>query len=256
MQGIICIIQARTNSTRLPGKVLLKIEGKTVLEHVVERVKRSRLINEVIVATTLLPEDLRIVKLCALKGIKVYCGSEKDVLDRYYQASRLLGVNHIVRITADCPMIDPRVIDRVVRLHLKEKSDYTSNTIKEVFPDGEDVEIFTFKALKTAWQEARLPSQREHVTPYIQDNPDMFKLSNLECKQNLSKKRWTLDEPEDYQFIKRIFKALYKKNKIFGMEEVLQLLNKHPEYEKINQNIIRNEGYLKSLREDEALKSG
>lgn len=248
MKGIICIIQARFSAKRLPGKVLLGLEGKTVLERVLERARKSRLIHEVIVATSIKDKDLRIVRLCSAKGIRVYCGSEADVLDRYFQAARLIEAGHIVRVTADCPLIDPALIDKVIRLHLKKKSDYTSNTLKETFPDGEDVEVFKFSALKQAWEKARLLSEREHVTAYIRKHSKIFKLVNLSCDNNLSSKRWTLDEKADYKFIRLIYKKLYRKNRFFGMSEILKLLEMHPEYEKINKGIMRNEGYLKSLR--------
>ncbi len=249
---IIAIIQARLGSTRLPGKVLLDLEGRTVLEQVIERVKSSRFINEVIVATTINKEDLEIVKLCASLGISLYCGSVDDVLDRYYQAARLFKADHIVRITSDCPMIDPKIIDDVITLHLRENADYTSNTLKETYPDGQDTEIFTFNALKEAWKNANLASEREHVTPYIRKNP-AFKLLNLESKINLSKKRWTLDNPEDYEFIKIIYENLYYKKPLFNMDDILDFIAENPEIEKINQSIIRNKGYLKSLKEDKTL---
>lgn len=253
MTGCAAIIQARVGSTRLPNKVLFDLEGKTVLEQVINRVSRSKLISDAIVAATILKRDLTIVNLCSGKGIKVYCGSENDVLDRYYQAARLFGVEHIVRITSDCPLIDPEIIDDVIKLHLKNKSDYTTNTLKGTFPDGEDVEVFTFKALRQAWQKAGLASEREHVTPYIRKHPEIFKLTNLEYPVNLSGKRWTLDETKDYKFIRLIYKKLYRKKRIFGMNDILCLLKAHPEYEKINRKIARNAGYLKSLKEDSVL---
>ncbi len=254
MKKIIAIIQARTGSIRLPAKVLLKLSGKTVLEHVIDRVKRSRLIKEVIVATTIHKKDLRIVDICVKKGIRVYCGSENDVLDRYFQTARLFKAEYIVRITADCPFIDPRVIDRAIRLHLVKRADYTSNTIKRTFPDGEDVEVFTFGALKKAWQNAKLSSEREHVTPYIKNHPKLFKLANLSLNKNYSHKRWTLDEVKDFKFIKLIYHCLYKKNRDFGMKEVIKLLNQHPEYEKINREIKGDVGYLKFLKHDKIIK--
>jgi spore coat polysaccharide biosynthesis protein SpsF (cytidylyltransferase family) len=254
MKKIIAIIQARMGARRLPGKILLNLEGKTVLERVIERVKNSRFIQEVIVATTIRKDDLKIVRLCSTINIRVYCGSENDVLDRYFQVSRLLQVEHIVRITADCPLIDPNIIDNVIRLHLRKKADYTSNTLKETFPDGEDVEVFTFTALKRTWKEAKLSSEREHVTAYIKKHPKIFKLANLVCYENFSSKRWTLDEKADYKFIRLVYKKLYKRDELFGMSEILRLLERHPEYERINNRFIRNEGYLKSLREDRNLK--
>jgi len=247
---IICIIQARFNSIRLPGKVLMNLAGKSVLERVVERVKKSGLIDDVVVATTIRKEDLRIVKLCKKLGVRVFCGSEADVLDRYFQAAKLLNATDIVRITADCPLIDHRIIDKVIGAHVFYKADYTSNTIDPTFPDGQDVEVFTFHALLVARRRARLMSDREHVTPFIKKNPSLFKLVNVECKKDLSDKRWTLDEKEDYKLIGLIYKYLLKTNNNFAMKDILKLISEHPELEKINSGIQRNEGYLKSLKND------
>src|SRR3989338_5710420 len=152
--NIVAIIQARVASTRLPGKMLLKFEGKTVLEHVVQRVALSKLVNNIVVATTINHEDKEIKKICSRIGVKCYCGSQDDVLDRYYQAAKLSKAEHIVRITADCPLIDPKIIDQAIGLHLAEKADYTSNNIKERFPDGLDVEVFKFESLAKAWKKA------------------------------------------------------------------------------------------------------
>ena len=240
--SIIAIIQARISSTRLPGKILKKIEGKTILEHVINRVKAAKNLDDVIVATTVRKEDLEIVKLCANLGIGIFCGSEDDVLDRYYQTARLFKTKNIVRITSDCPLIDFKIIDDVTDLYFKKKVDYVSNTIPETFPDGEDVEVFSFKALKIAWENAKMSSEREHVTPYIKNNPKIFRTVNFRCKINLADKRWTIDEPEDFEFIKIIYKNLYPKYPLFGMDKILHFLIKHPEVEKINKNIIRNEG--------------
>ncbi|MBM3702108.1 MAG: acylneuraminate cytidylyltransferase [Actinobacteria bacterium] len=251
---IIAIIQARIASARLPGKVMFDLEGETVLEQVIKRVKSSKMIDDIIIATTIKKADLKIVKICNNIGIKYFCGSEEDVLDRYYQAAKLFNPKQVARITSDCPLIDPKVIDKVIRLHLKEKADYTSNTLKEIFPDGEDVEIFTFETLNKAWRNAKLLSEREHVTPYIKKHPKIFKIRNLENDKNLSNKRWTLDNPEDYEFIKVIYKNLYVKNHLFGVEEILDFLNRNPDVERINEHIKRNEGYLKSLKNDKVQK--
>ncbi|MDD4182780.1 MAG: aldo/keto reductase [Candidatus Omnitrophica bacterium] len=245
---VVAVIQARTGSTRLPGKVLLNLEGKTVLEHVIERVKRSELVDEVMVATTILKGDSKITALCKKTGIKFYRGSKNDVLDRYYQSARLLKAKHIVRITADCPVSDSLIIDKVIKLHLDEENDYTRTA--DNFPDGIVVEVFTFKSLQKAWREAILASEREHVTPYLKKHQELFKQSMLQYPHDFSKKRWTLDEKADYKFLRLIYKKLYKKNNYFGMKEILKLLAGHPEYEAINNSILRNEGYLKSLRED------
>ena len=250
---IMAISQARIGSTRLPKKVLKKIEGKTILEHMINRVKAAKNLDDIVVATTVKKEDLQIVKLCAKLGISVFCGSEDDVLDRYYQAARLFKAEHIVRITSDCPLIDPKIIDDVIDLYFKENTDYATNTMPETFPDGEDVEVFSFNALKIAWENAKLSSEREHITPYIRSNPDIFKIANLKYEYNLNDKRWTLDEPKDFEFIKIIYKNLYSEDSLFGMKKILDFLKKYPEIEKINKNIKRNEGYMKSLEEDRIL---
>ena len=250
---IIAIVQARMGSTRLPGKVLLNLEDKTVLEHVVERIRSSEHVDDVVVATTISKDDLRIVELCANLGVCVYCGSEDDVLDRYYQAAKLFKADNIVRITSDCPVIDPKIIDDVITVHLMNNADYTSNTLNETYPDGQDVEVFTFASLRTAWKNAKLTSEREHVTPYITNNSDIFKHASLEYKEDLSQKRWTLDNAEDLEFLRLIYKYLYNKDQLFDMDDILTLIDEKPEIEKINQHIIRNEGYLKSLREDKTL---
>jgi len=252
--SIIAIIQARTASTRLPGKVLKIIEGKTVLEHVINRVRAAKNIDDMVVATTVKKEDLEIVKLCASLGISVFCGSEDDVLDRYYQTAKLFKAGHIVRITSDCPLIDPQIIEEVIELYFQKKADYASNTMPETFPDGLDTEVFSYKTLKKAWKNAKLSSEREHVTPYIRKYPNIFKIVNLKCEYNLNDKRWTLDEPEDFKFIKIIYKNLYSEDSLFGMIKILDFLKKHPEIGELNKNIIRNEGYLKSLEKDKIIK--
>ncbi|MCK9582219.1 MAG: glycosyltransferase family protein [Endomicrobiales bacterium] len=251
---ILLIIQARTGSTRLPSKVLLNLEGKTVLEQVIRRAKASKLTTDTLLATTISKSDLPILEICIKNNIQVFCGSENDVLDRFYQSAKLFSPDHIVRITADCPIIDPSIIDNVIDVHLKQKNDYTSNTLDETFPDGEDVEVFTFAALKNAWENAKLLSEREHVTPFIRNNSEIFKIGNVSCAQNLSNKRWTLDNPEDYEFIKKVYSELYKQNELFGMNEVLSLLQKKPELEKINSAITRNLGYIKSVNNDKEIK--
>lgn len=251
---ILAIVQARTGSTRLPNKVLMKLGDKTVLEQVVDRVKKSTSITEVIVATTFHKQDLPIVKLCANNGVRVFCGSEDDVLDRFYQAAKLLQPKHVVRITADCPIIDPNVIDDVINKHLETGADYTANTVNgETYPDGEDVEIFTFRSLEEAWKNARLASEREHVTMYIKNNAASYKIENLSYKEDVSSKRWTLDNAEDYEFLSKIFDDLYPKNSYFSMDDVLSYLKDYPELEAINNHIERNEGLKKSLKEDKMI---
>lgn len=238
------------NSTRLPGKVLKKVVGKTILEHIIERLRKSKALNGTVVATTVNREDLEIVALLSRLGVNLYCGSVCDVLDRYYQTARLHGIEHIVRITGDSPLIDPYVIDDVIKRYFDSGADYCSNILKRTFPDGLDVEAFSFDVLKYAWRNARLLSEREHVTPYIKKNADKFKLVSFENEIDLGDKRWTLDEKEDFEVIKKVFESLYPSNPDFCMKDILKFLESSPHLEHINRHIVCNEGYLKSLRED------
>lgn len=248
---VLAIIQARTTSTRLPQKVLMPIGDKSMLEHVVDRVLAAKLVDEVVVATTINKEDLPIVKKSAEKGIRVFCGSENDVLDRYYQAAKIIKPENILRITADCPIIDPKNIDIVIEKHLVSKADYTGNTVgKETFPDGQDAEIFTFKALKKSWEEARLASEREHVTQYMKKNDNIFQIASVESPTDLSEHRWTVDDREDYEFICKVNAELSSKNSLFGMGDVLRLLKEKPNLAKINYHIERNLGLKKSIKQD------
>jgi spore coat polysaccharide biosynthesis protein SpsF len=247
---VLTIIQARKGSTRLASKVLLDLEGKTVLEHVIRRIQQSRLTSEFIVATTINRDDLAIVKLCADLGVSVYCGCEEDPLERYYQATRLFGGAHIVRIKADCPLIDPMIVDDAIRLHLSSGADYTTNTLQRTFPVGQDVEILNRQTLTRVWQSAELFSEREHITLYVPKHPELFQISHLKQIEDLSLKRWTMDTPEDYELLSIIFKNLYPVNPMFGMREVLNFLSANFELEKINAHIRADAGVIKSMRED------
>ena len=247
---VVAIIQARSASTRLPGNVLMNLCDKSILQHVIDRVAKSQTVDEVIVATTMNHQDLPIVLHCGSKGVRVYAGSENNVLDRYYQTARHADADHIIRITSDCPMIDPKEIDRVVKEHLSGDFDYTSNSIDETCADGQDVEIFSIDALERSWKEAEMMSELEHVTQYIKKHPEIFTINNAAPKLNLSAKRWTVDNPEDFAFATEVFERLYPKDNYFGIDQILQLLNDSPELEKINGQLERNEGLKKSLRED------
>jgi spore coat polysaccharide biosynthesis protein SpsF len=247
---VLTIIQARKSSTRLPSKVLLDLEGKSVLEHVIFRLQRCKLAGELIVATTVNREDLQIVKRCAEIGIGVYCGCEEDPLERYYQAAGLFGGSHIIRIKADCPLIDPEIVDDAIRLHLESGADYTGNTLKRTYPIGQDVEILTYATLKRVWQNASLFSEREHITLYIPKHPDIFNIEHLEYAENLSGKRWTMDYPEDYELIRVIFKNLYPKDPAFGMRDVLDFLSRNPTLESLNSHISNDVGVQKSMHND------
>jgi len=255
---IIAIIQARMGSTRLPAKVMKDIAGKSVLAHVVERVSLALNVDEVIVATTTEPEDDVIEAFCNTHRIPVFRGSSSDVLKRYADAARMMKskgmeISYIVRITADCPLMDPAVIDRVVSLAVGGKYDYVSNTLVPTYPDGLDTEAFTFESLIEADRVARLPSEREHVTPYIKKN-EKFRKFNDTNTTDLSALRWTLDLDEDLRFITEVYNNLYKPGKVFRMQDVLHFLKKNPGLNSVNSAIVRDEGYQKSLREDMMVK--
>lgn len=247
---VFSIIQARKGSTRLPSKVLLDLAGKTTLEHVIHRTRQSRLSSGIVVATTVNREDLPIVKLCAELGMSVYCGCEEDPLERYYQAARLFGADHVVRIKSDCPLIDPEIIDEAIDLHLSSGADYTGNTIKRSYPIGQDVEILSSATLVEVWRSARLHSEREHVTIYIPKHPDRFHIRHIEYREDLSSKRWTMDNPEDYELIRSIFEAIYPENPDFRMGDVLDFLSRNPDLERLNAHIPMDAGVKKSMQAD------
>jgi spore coat polysaccharide biosynthesis protein SpsF len=254
MDKIVAIIQARVGSTRLPRKVLKNIVGKPMLWHVIDRVKRATLVDEIVLAATRKEEDKPLLKLAKESGVNSYEGSENDVLDRYFQAATKFGADAIVRITADCPLIDPEVVDKVVKIFLDGGFDYISNTAKLSYPDGLDVEVFSCDTLESAWKDSRKLSEREHVTPYIRKHPKMFRIGGVEYERNLSHMQWSVDTDRDLKFVREVYKRLYKKGRIFFMRDVLKLLKKHPELTEINKGVARNAGYAKSLREDRLVR--
>lgn len=253
---IIAIIQARMGSTRLPGKVMMEICGKPVLQHVVERVKGSEYIDKIIVATGMGEANDRIREYCTNNNIDIYSGSEEDVLDRYYRAAlthRTEADDLIVRITADCPLIDPEIIDKVIEMQISQNLEYTSNVLKLTFPDGLDCEVFKFSALEKAWKDATLKSEREHVTQYIIKHPEIFQRSNFENNEDLSSLRWTLDEYEDYVLIKTVYEKLYRKKPLFLINDIIGLFNEELDLRNNNSAYSRNEGLTKSLSEDDSI---
>jgi len=236
---IVAIIQARMGSTRLPGKILKTVVNKTLLEYQLERVQQSKLVDEIVVATTEKEQDNAIVKLCNQLGVKVYRGSENDVLSRYYEAAVHFKADVVVRLTSDCPLIDPEVIDEVIQLYLKrsEEIDYASNTLERTFPRGMDTEVFSFGALQRANEQASLDKDREHVTAYMYTNSTDFQVLNLKCGKNYGEHRWTVDTEEDFELIKRILKLLYPRNSKFSMQDIIELLDKNPTWIDINAHI-------------------
>jgi spore coat polysaccharide biosynthesis protein SpsF len=247
---IIGVLQARFSSSRLYGKVLKPIVGKPMLALQIERIQRSKLLDRLIVATSNIDDDQPIASLCIDMGVEYFRGNLSDVLDRFYQASKLYSPQHVVRLTGDCPLCDPQLIDALIQFHLNGGYDYSSNTIAPTYPDGLDVEAFSFSCLKTAHQEGRLPSHREHVTPFIHQQPQRFKLGNYKNDTDLSSLRWTVDEQLDLDLITKIYESLYPSNPEFTTKDILTWLQAYPEWKIYNTQVQRNEGLTKSLLAD------
>ncbi|MEO0411753.1 MAG: glycosyltransferase family protein [Pseudomonadota bacterium] len=221
---IIAVIQARMGSTRLPGKVLLPILGRPMLALQIERVKRAKLIDQIVIATSGHPSDLPIQQFAQENGILCIRGAVDDVLDRYYQAAKRTQAEHIVRLTGDCPLSDPEVIDAVVRQHVRHHEDYTSNVHPPTYPDGLDVEVLTMRALQEAWNNADAASEREHVTSYFRRDLRHVERGNVTNETDVSHIRLTVDEPEDYEVVKSVFEGLVAMGNTFGMEDIIKLL--------------------------------
>lgn len=239
-------------STRLPGKVLEPILEKPMLARQIERVRRARLVDEIIVATTTKSEDDPIVIVARKAGISCFRGSESDVLDRYYQAAKEARADIVIRVTGDCPLSDPAVIDETIEYFLKNIADIDYTSKPTNYPEGLDMEIFPFSVLERAWKEAMKPSEREHVTPYIYNHPEIFRVRTWESgKGDFSKMHWSVDTPEDFIFVTKIFETLYPKDPSFSKDDVIKLLSEKPELLAINTGGTGYEGYAKSLKEDE-----
>jgi spore coat polysaccharide biosynthesis protein SpsF len=248
---IVAIVQARMGSTRLPGKTLLEIAGKPFLLQLLERIAAARLVDQIVVATTKDPADQPIADAASGWGAGTFRGSENDVLDRFYKAATEAEAAIIIRITADDPFKDPDVNDLVVsRLIDNATLDYASNTIVPTYPEGLDVEVFTYEALARAWNEAKLPSEREHVTPYIWKHPEKFRIENVTHEPNLSHLRWTLDYEADLNFTRAVYERLYR-GQIFRMKDVLDLLDREPALAEMNSGIVRNAGYAASVQREQ-----
>lgn len=237
---IVAIIQARMSSSRLPAKVLKEISGKPMLQHVVERVRRSQMVDDVLVATTVETSDDPLVDYCHQAGIPVFRGQLHDVLDRFYQAAKFSGADVVVRITADCPVIDPTLIDELVRQFLAAKVDFAANRLpppwKRTFPIGLDAEVCTFSALERAWRESDQKYQREHVMPYLYEHDGRFEVLVMNYHIDYGELRWTVDTPQDLEFIQHVFK-LFEGNNTFGWLEILNLVQQHPELAEINADV-------------------
>ncbi len=238
---VLAIIQARMGSTRLPGKVLLDLAGKPMLERIVSRCRQASTLDEVLVATTTQPADDRIADLCAAHNWPGFRGSEDDVLDRYYRAALQQQAEIVVRITGDCPLIDPEVIDLTVKKFLEHGAlDYASNSLDRItFPRGLDVEVMSFNALTRAWHEDHNPAWREHVTPYIYRHPEKFRLLSVTNEVDYSHLRWTVDTPADLALVRKIYEHFGGDD--FSWRQVLALLAQHPQWLEINRYVAQKE---------------
>lgn len=244
------ILQARMSSSRLPGKVLRPLLGVPMLLRQVERIRRATTLDALVIATSTDRSDDALEQACTENGLSCFRGALDDVLDRFYQVARERHPEYVVRLTGDCPVADPAVIDAVVHYAVSGGFDYTSNTLPPTFPDGLDVEVFTFQSLETAWREARLPSQREHVTPFIHQQPERFRIGNYAGPHDLSHLRWTVDEALDFELIRQIYESLYPAKPDFNTDDILALLDRRPELKTLNTAYGRNEGYQRSLAKD------
>lgn len=237
------IIQARMGSTRLPGKILKPVLNRPLLSLLLERVRRVHAAHSIIIATTTNPNDDIIEQFCKKENVPFYRGSEEDVLDRYYQTALTYPTDIIVRITSDCPLIDPVLIDYALQLFLKQAPniDYLSNVQERTFPRGMDIEIFSFECLQKAAEKSNRPYDREHVTSYIYNHPEQFKLVNFAQEINQSSYRLTLDTAEDLRLITKIFETLYPTKKNFTLQDILKILQIHPDWMEINAHVKQKE---------------
>lgn len=235
----VIIVQARMTSTRLPGKIMKEVMGKPLLEYQVERMKRVESANEIVIATTVGDADRVIVEFCDRLSIPCFRGSEQDVLSRYYESAKAFNADIVVRLTSDCPLVDPSIVERVLRFYFDHSSeyDYVSNCLVRTYPRGMDTEVFPSGILEEAYSEATEPADREHVTPFIYRQQRRFRLANVTYHVDLSRHRWTVDTREDFALIRRIIESLYPRNPEFRMEDILELFDCDPELLLINAHV-------------------
>ena len=248
----VAIIQARMGSSRLPGKVLADVSGAPLLARMIERVRAARQLAGIVVATTERPGDAPIRELAPTLGVDVFAGSEDDVLARFVGAAERFGADPVVRLTADCPLIDPEVIDRCVATFLAGAWDHLS--LGGQFPKGLDTEVTAQRALLAAHAEARLPSEREHVTPYVWKHPDRFRCGVVTLPEPLAGHRWTVDEPRDLELVRAVYARLYRPGHVFGWREIAALLAREPALVAINAGIDPDAGWRRSLEKDAAME--
>lgn len=236
---VVIIVQARIGATRLPGKPLREVMDRPLLGYLVERLRRCTKADEIVIATTTNPQDQQIVDYCHWEQIPLFRGSEQDVLDRYVKAAHSFAADVVVRITADCPLIDPQVVDKTIGYFLDHYPDYdyVSNMLTKGYPRGMDVEVFSMKALQDADLNGVHPEEREHVTLYMYRHPELFRVGHVELGRDESHHRWTVDTEEDFQLVAKILEALYPVYPTFTFEDIILLLSKHPDWVAINSHI-------------------
>lgn len=246
----IAFIQARMGSIRLPNKVMKMVNGKPLIEYLLLRVAKAKLIDKVVVATSVNSNNDPLVSFVNSLGFETYRGSEQDVLSRFYEAAKFHNATTVLRITADCPLVDPILIDSLISEYLNSGTDYASNTLPPTYPDGLDVEVFSFQSLDRAYQEAVAPNEREHVTPYIRYS-GQFKIHNAVNKIDYSDRRWTVDEVDDFEVISNIFQYFHP-DIYFDWNNIIKIENLRPEMFQKNKHIRRNEGA--ELSDDQKLQ--
>ena len=242
------IVQARMNSTRLPGKVLMKLDELTVLDYVINQIRSATKCDKIVIATTNFPDDDKIVNHFANCDIDFFRGESENVLDRYYNCAKKFGIDPIIRITSDCPLIDPEILDNGITKFQNDKVDYISNNKPRTFPYGMDFEIFSFESLETTWENAKLPSEQEHVTPFIFNNPDKFSIGRIENSQNFSGIRITIDRINDLEVVRDIVSKI--KERPILLKNLIKLYESIPEIFEKNKHYEVDEGLKKSIRND------
>ncbi len=248
-----CIVQARMSSTRLPNKIMKKItNNETMLDFVINQLKSSKYLDEIIIATSNLSIDDEIVDFAKKKQIKYFRGSENDVLARYYECAKSFSLDSIVRVTSDCPLIDSCILDYFITKFVESNYDFVSPGFPRTFPQGSaDIEIFSFQSLKKMWHDAVKPSEREHVCTYIYNNPEKFSINKISSNMNFSNLKWSVDREEDLKFVREIVKRTHRRPIL--IHDILNILKNEPELVQINNNYILEEGYKKSIEEDKKL---
>lgn len=259
MTNIVIVVQARLGSTRLPRKVLMPLSGKPLIIRMLERITFSNSAENIVVAVTGETDDDELVEVCESEGYSVFRGSTNDLLDRHYQTGLKYNAEAIVKIPSDCPLIDPDIITNVLDYYVsnKNKYDYVSNLHPATYPDGNDVEVMSMRTLEKAWKNSNKDFEREHTTPYIWENPDCFKIGNVEWEtgQNFSMShRWTIDYLEDYLFIKEVYDSLYESNPRFGINDILEYERYHPEVKALNSKYNGVNWYRNHLNDLKTIK--